>query len=115
MKYVLDNKDLTDGFFEDTKLLGIQASMKDYLFCWHVNRQLSVDFRANNEIQLNKKGRDYFFPIYEYHEPSTCLVHYLYDNKHDGEYLLPEFKHLDYLWLMKDDYVPDEDLQRLIQ
>ena len=117
MKFTLDNKDLTDGFFEETKLIGIQAPMKDYSFCWHVNRELGVDFRANNEIeiQLNKKGRNYFFPVYEYHEPSTCLVHYLYDNQHDGEYLLPEFKHLDYLWLLKDDYVAEEDLQQLIQ
>lgn len=117
MKFTLDNKDLTDGFFEDTKLLGIQAPISDYRFCWHVNRELGVDFRANPEIeiQLNKKGRTYFFPIYEYCEPSTCLVHYLYDNQHDGEYLLPEFKHLDYLWLMKDDYVPQESLQKLIQ
>ena len=117
MKLALDNKELTDGFFEETKLLGIMAPVKDYLFCWQVNRELGVDFRASNEleIQLNKKGRTYFFPIFEYHEPSTCLVHYLYKNHHDGEYLLPEFKHLDFLWLMKDDYVAEESLQKLIQ
>jgi hypothetical protein len=39
----------------------------------------------------------------------------LYDNKHDGEYLLPEFKHLDFLWLLKDDFVSDEALQHLVK
>jgi hypothetical protein len=117
MKLVLDTKDMMDGFFEETKLLGIMAPMKDYQFCWQLNNLLGIDFRINHEfeIQLNKKGRNYFFSVYEYCEPSTFLKHYLYDNKHDGEYLLPEFKHLDFLWLLKDDFVSDEALQHLVQ
>jgi len=117
MKLVLDTKDLTDGFFEETKLLGIMAPMKDYQFCWHLNQLLGIDFRINNEleIQLKKKERNYFFAVYEYGEPSTCLKHYLYNNLYDGEYLLPEFRHLDFLWLLKDDFVSDEALQNLVQ
>lgn len=117
MKLVLDNKDLTDGFFEETKLLGIMAPVKDYQFCWKVNHLLGIDFRINNEleIQLTKKQRHYFFAVYEYAEPATFLVHYLYNNQFDGEYLLPEFKHLDFLWLLKGDFVSDEALQVLIQ
>ena len=53
--------------------------------------------------------------MYEYAEPSTFLKHYLYNNQHDGEYLLPEFKHLDFLWLLKDDAVSDDALQNLVQ
>ena len=41
-------------------------------------------------------------------------MHYLYNNYHDGEYLLPEFKHLDFLWLLKDDYVTDEFVGNLL-
>ena len=105
MKFSLDNKDLTDGFFEETRLLGIMAPIKDYMFCWQVNQLMGVDFRINNEleIQLKKKGRNYFFAVYEFAQPATCLMHYLYNNQHDGEYLLPEFRHLDFLWLLKDD------------
>ncbi|HYO22365.1 MAG TPA: IPExxxVDY family protein [Flavisolibacter sp.] len=116
MKFTLDNKDLTDGFFEETKLLGIMAPIKDYMFCWQVNQLMSIDFRINNEleIQLKKKGRNYFFAVYEFAQPSTCLMHYLYNNQHDGEYLLPEFKHLDFLWLLKDDYVSDEFVNNLV-
>lgn len=117
MKLVLDTRDMMDGFFEDTRLLGIMAPVKDYQFCWQLNNLLGIDFRINNEleIQLNKKGRNYFFAVYEYHEPATCLKHYLYNNQHDGEYLLPEFKHLDFLWLLKDELVSDETLQQLLQ
>ena len=117
MKLILDTKDLTDGFFEETKLLGIMAPVKDYQFCWQLNTLLGIDFRINNEleIQLKKKDRNYFFSVYEYPEANTCLKHYLYKNQYDGEYLLPEFKHLDFLWLLKDDYVSEEALQDLVR
>ena len=113
-KLILDTQDITDGFFEDTRLLGIMAPMKDYQFCWQLNNMLGVDFRVNNdiEIQLKKKNRNYFFSLYEYLEPATALEHYIYNNQFDGEYLLPEFKHLDFLWLMKGDIVSDEMLQQ---
>lgn len=117
MKLVLDTRDMMDGFFEETRLLGIMAPMKDYQLCWQLNSLLGIDFRINNEleIQLKKKERHYFFAVYEYAEPATCLKHYLYNNQHDGEYLLPEFRHLDFLWLLKDDFVSEEALQNLMQ
>ncbi len=117
MKLTLDTKDLTDGFFEETKLLGIMAPIKDYQFCWQINNKLGINFRINHEleIQVVKKQRSYFFSVYEYQQNATCLVYYLYNNQFDGEYLLPEFKHLDFLWLLKGDYVSDQALQELIQ
>jgi len=116
MKLVLDNKNLTDDFFEDTKLLGIMAPIKDYQLCWHLNSLMGMDFRINNdiEIQLTKKKRDYFFAVYEFCEPTDSLFHYIYNNRFDGEYLLPEFKHLDFLWLMKGDIVNEQTLQQTI-
>lgn len=66
------------------------------------------------EIQLTKKHRKYFFPVYEYCEPNSSLVHYLYNNQHEGEYLLPEFKHLDFLWLLKGDIIKDDSVNDMI-
>lgn len=116
MKLRLDIDELTNDFFEDARLLGIVAPVKDYQFCWHLNNQLRFDFRINNqiEIQLAKKQRKYFFCVYEFAETHSCLVHYLYKNQFDGEYLLPEFRHLDFLWLLKGDTVPDEMLKDLM-
>jgi len=116
-KLVLDTKELTEEFFGDTRLLGIMAPVKDYQFCWHLNTNIGLDFRVNNdiEIKLIKKKRNYFFSVYEYNEPTRFLSHYVYNNQFDGEYLLPEFKHLDFLWLMKGDEVSDESLQETIQ
>ena len=109
MKLKLDIDEMAEGFFEDTRLLGIMAPLRDYQFCWQLNSLFQFNFRINNhiEIQLRKKQRNYFFTVFEYPEPSTSLVHYLYNNKFDGEYLLPEFKHVDFLWLMKGDAVND--------
>lgn len=117
MKLKIDNETLAQEFFEDAALLGIVAPIKDYQFCWQLNQILGVNFRVNNdyEIQLSKKQRKYFFSIYEYAVPSTCIVHYLYNNQFDGEYLLPEFKHLDFLWLIKGDILPAEELKALLQ
>lgn len=117
MKLVLDNKELTEEFFEDTRLLGIMAPVKDYQFCWHLNSAMGLSFRQNNEIEIKlvKKKRNYFFSVYEYKEPTKFLSHYVYNNQFDGEYLLPEFKHLDFLWMMKGDAVSDEVLQETIQ
>lgn len=116
MKLILDNNELTNGFFEEARLLGIMAPIKNYQFCWQLNNLLGMDFRANNEIeiQLKKKNRNYFFGVYEYREQASSLEHYIYNNQFDGEYLLPEFKHLDFLWLMKGDTVSDELVQEKI-
>ena len=115
-KLILDTKEMTEGFFEDTRLLGIMAPLKDYQFCWHLNNTIGLNFRLNSdlEIPLLRKGRNYFFTVYEYNEPTRFLSHYLYNTKFDGEYLLPEFKHLDFLWLMKGDAVADETMQETI-
>lgn len=115
MRYTLENKDLANEFFDETRLLGVMSSIKDYQLCWHLNSILGMDFRINNEIeiQLSRKGRNYFFAVYEYNEPTKFLSHYVYNNQFDGEYLLPEFKHLDYIWLLKGDLVTDEELNQL--
>lgn len=116
MRLTLDINEMAEDFFEDTRLLGIVAPVKDYQLCWFLNQLFRFRFRMNNEIeiQLTKKQRKYFFPVYEYNEPNSSLVHYLYNNQDDGEYLLPEFKHLDFLWLLKGDLVENESINHMV-
>jgi len=117
MKLKIDNETLAEEFFECTRLLGIVAPIKDYQFTWLINQRLGFKFRINNniEIQLRKKERNYFFSIYEFEVPGCCMVHYLYNNQYDGEYLLPEFKHLDFLWLTKGEEMEKEEFSMLQQ
>ena len=113
MKYKLKQDFLAPDFFENTRLLGIMAPIKNYTFCWLVNHQMGLNFKleTSRELQLKKKLRNYFFNIYNWNEPMCFLQHYIYQNQYDGEYLLPEFRNLDYLWLMKGDLVEDEKYQ----
>ena len=109
-KLRLNVDELNEDFFEDTRLLGITAPLKSYQFCWHLNNLLGYEFRLNPEIEvhLRKKERSYFFSVYQSPESNSFLQHYVYHNQFDGEYLLPEFRHMDFLWLMKGDLVDDE-------
>lgn len=122
VKLKLNNDDTESDFFEHSRLLGIVAPVKDYVFSWHANRQIGSRLRLNSslEIQLRKKNRDYFFQVYDYRIAINNTFHYLYNNQHDGEFLLPEFKHLDFLWLIKTDGqdVDDDEfsvLQKLLK
>lgn len=117
MKLRIDNNAMVEEFFSNTLLMGIVAPMEQYKFCWRLNQWLNFDFRINNniEIQLNKKDRKYFFSIYEYGQQSGTVHHYLYNNEDDGEYLLPEFRHLDFLWLIKDNMLQQEEKEMLIK
>ena len=45
MKLRLNVDELNDDFFEDTRLLGITAPVKNYQFCLYLNNQLGYDFR----------------------------------------------------------------------
>ena len=109
-KLRLNVDELNEDFFEDTRLLGITAPLKSYQFCWHLNNLLGYEFRLNPEIEvhLRKKERSYFFSVYQSAESNSFLQHYVYHNQFDGEYLLPEFRHMDFLWLMKGDLVDDD-------
>lgn len=111
----LDTDDLLSDFFHNTRLLGIVAPLKDYSFIWNINQALAFNFRSTAEttIQLKKKNRDYYFNTYTYLPPGTEMYHLLYENQHDGEYLLPEFKHLDFLWLIKECTMSNEEFSGL--
>jgi hypothetical protein len=117
VKLKLNIDELNEDFFEDTRLLGITAPIKKYQFCLQINNIMGLQFRLNPEIeiQLRKKDRTYFFSIYESKEQNSFLTHYLYHNQCDGEYLLPEFRHMDFLWLMKGDWVEDEKCNWIFQ
>ncbi|CAN5308970.1 hypothetical protein BH11BAC6_BH11BAC6_11120 [soil metagenome] len=117
MKLKLNTDGITDDFFEDTRLLGITAAAKSYRFCWTVNNATGFNFRLNPyiEVHLHKKGRQYFFPVYQFMILNTDVSHYIYHNQNDGEYLLPEFRHMDFLWLIKGNSFCDADCQNLVQ
>jgi hypothetical protein len=116
MKLRIDNRELVEEFFQDSRMIGIVAPLKAYHFCWLLNNELRIDFRTSGdlEIQLEKKNRKYFFSIYCFKDLVSSREHFLYENQFDGEYLLPEYKHLDFIWIFKEEE-PDEDYFHALQ
>lgn len=114
---ILDVADSYDEFFEDAILIGIVTSHKSYKFCLRLNKILSFNFRLNTDIviEMNKKKRTYHFPVYQSDVRHSQIKHYLYDNRNDGEVLLPEFKNIDFIWLIKGDINYYNQLQELLQ
>lgn len=105
-----------EDFFKGAYLLGIIASQKQYQLCWQINRILNFNFRLNSELEalIRKKEKHCFFQIYEYNEPLRFTNHYLYSNHYKGEYLVPELKHIDFIWLLKGAYYGESELSLLM-
>ena len=114
-KLIIDNEQIAEEYFADAKLFGIQCLLEPHQFVWLINRQFQYDFRyqVGAEIEVKKKGRPFRYPIFQCKEPQLEVVHLIYANQYDGEYLLSELRYVDYLWLMKGE-LPGEELPNLI-
>lgn len=117
LKLKLDQEQLVEDFFENTHLIGIASTARDYQLCWQINRQLHTNFRVNNllEITLSKKNRSFHFTVMEFHEPTNSVAHYFYNNHCQAEYLLPELKNIHFLWMIKGDYYQTDDIKKLLE
>jgi hypothetical protein len=102
-------------FFRIPASLALSHPLKITSFAGSLIISSGYRFRLNTEIdkQLRKKNRQYFFSVYQ-HEENGFLKFYLFHNHCDGEYLLPEFKHMDFLLLLKGDYVDDTKCSSII-
>ncbi|HEY8955136.1 IPExxxVDY family protein [Chitinophaga sp.] len=117
LKLKLDHDQLIEDFFDSSYIIGIASTARDYQLCWHINRQLHTNFRVNNnlEITLSKKTRSFHFPVFDFHEPTNSVAHYLYNNRCQAEFLLPELKQINFLWMVKGDYYQPGDVKKLLE
>jgi hypothetical protein len=116
MKLKLNDDEMSDNFFEGTRILGIASTLKNYQLCFHIEKNLQIDFRTSADLQipLEKNKRSYSFTVYEFVQPAIATEHFLYSNKNDGESFLPELQHLDFIWLLKGGfYENDEEFTKL--
>jgi len=109
-KLVLDMTATQEGFFADAAMIGIGTALPAYHFCWLLNKHFEIDFRRDPDqnIPMVKKENQYYFPIYQYSFPNSTHTYLLYKLKNGTEALVPEIRHLDYLWLVQTAN-PEED------
>jgi hypothetical protein len=116
-KLTIDNSQLAIEFFEDARLLGIQCPMEPHRFVWLINRAFGYHFLYlhNGEIKLKSMKRQYEYPVYTCRENHLELEHLIYVNEDEGKHLLPELRHIDYLWLLKGEMPNENFLNGLIK
>jgi hypothetical protein len=116
-KLTIDNDLLAEAYFEDACIMGIMAPLPDYHFCNLLRHSLGFHFRNDltSEIQLRRKKRNYFFSVFRCQEANAPVEHVLYNNRYDGRYLLPECKHIDYVWMVQGQNSMAEPVQELMQ
>lgn len=103
LRLKLDMDTIAEDFFSGTYLLGLMTLVKDYKISLALNKSLHFDLRLKPEmeIKLHRRNRMYYFEVHEYQDFYNRIQYYLYHNQHQGEYLLPEYRHLDYLLLIR--------------
>ena len=116
-KNEIDNNELAREFLEDACVLGIQTAMEAHFFIWRANQNFRLDLRyqPDVEIALQKRSKKFLFPYYQFFDEMADMLHLVYVNQYDGEYLLPELKHFDFLWVLKKEGSKTELLQQIIQ
>lgn len=129
-KTVLDMGGVRESFFGEAAMIGISCPLPAHRFCWTVNRHFETNFRNVPESTIcvaeDKGGKEvvnflggaqtdmfggapaaaapagrWYFPTYTYTVPHSSATHIIYQLKCGTRVLLPEVKHLDYLWLVQ--------------
>ena len=52
MKLKLNDDQMSDNFFEGTRILGIASTLKNYQLCFHIEKELFIDFRTSADLQI---------------------------------------------------------------
>ncbi len=85
-------------------LFCIISSVRDYRLCWMMNRALDIDLRREEELEMHypKKRKLAYFNTYQHIDELNRAKYDLIANKETGEYLIPELKQVDHLFLIED-------------
>ena len=104
MRHNLDSEKIVESFFEQTGCIGIVTPVRGYHLCWMLNSLLDMDFRAipDEDIRLRRFDRDIHFNGYAYVSQDN-KEHFIYENKTLGGFLISEWKHVDFILLVKMD------------
>lgn len=96
-KHYLDNE-----FEEDFVLFGVVSSERPHRLAWLLNSGMHCGFERKDDILFySKEQLESYFPRYDYSDDINRLQYHLLGNKDEGQCLLPELKHVDYILMIK--------------
>ncbi len=99
----------------DFVLLAITSQLKDYVFCFKINKQLGTDFCKVTDLELPFNAGDeiFYFSRYFYLIPESESELYILANKGTEGFLVPEMKNVDFFLLIRN-YIDEDDLKAII-
>lgn len=82
----------------DYDMIGLCSHHNDYRIVWGVNELLDIQLekKEDNFIISNSKGIVSQHPYYEFNDVENYLSFFFIKNKHEGKFLIPEQKQIDY-------------------
>ena len=91
------------GSAEDYVLAGISCHLRDYRFCFLVNRELGLSFRKLDDLLYvaPKKTEGIPFSLYISGDPEYRCSYTLLNNTNTRGILLPLYRQFDYLFIMQ--------------
>lgn len=100
----------------DFVLIAITAPLKDYRFCYKLNKHLNIQFYRLEELSLQRYPDDYqaYFTRYHYYLPESETDFYLLSNKGTGGFLVPEMNKVDFFIVIRNYIDDDESLDQFI-
>jgi len=87
------------------KILAITASVPDYRLCHFINKQLGLEFRKWEKASANLTDEaQHEAPIHQTTLPESQQRLFLLPNKikAEGQYLLPHFRQIDFIFVVED-------------
>lgn len=107
----LDHTAVEEDFFEDLKMFCLICPHEPYHLAWHINGTLPFNFKRtpNQDILM---GNDYYV-VYEYEEPINQIQHYLVASRSKTNYILPELRNIDFIWMIKGGHKVEEYVKQL--
>lgn len=99
----------------DFVLLAVTSQLKDYMFCFKINKQLGTDFCKVTDLELPFIASDkiFYFSRYFFLMPETETELYIIANKGTEGFLVPEIKKADFFLLIRN-YIDEDDLKLII-
>ena len=99
----------------DFVLIAITASLKDYVLCHHINKNLGFEFYKidYHEVFFNTDEDPLAFSKYYYFVEEGEVEYYLVSNRHSDGFLVAEMNKVDYFIIIQQ-YISKEDLASMI-
>lgn len=99
----------------DFVLVAITSQLKDYMFCYKVNKYLGTDFTKITDLEMlfNADEELFYFSRYLYVIPESETELYVIANRGSEGFLIPEMKKVDFFLLIRN-YIDQDDLKGII-